>query len=85
MIEMQLYNKGKEVSHRSNMAWEEAFELLETKKHLEVDSIDIQIYTDGFKGNEMPVADVENLKTIDEAQRWINHTMGELIKKGNEK
>ena len=85
ILEFQIYNKGKQISKRSNLYWSDAFELLEVKKHLEVDSIDIQIYTDGFKGNEMPLTDVEGLKTIEEAQKWITFTMGELIKKGNEK
>jgi len=84
ILEFQIYNKGKQISKRSNLYWSDAFELLEVKKHLEVDSIDIQIYTDGFKGDEMPI-DETTVKTIPEAQNWINFTMGELIKKGNEK
>ena len=80
MVEFQLYNKGKEVSHRSNMTWAESFELLEVKKKLEVDQIDIQLYTDDFKGSEMPVDDI-TVKTIVEAQRWINYVHGKIIKR----
>lgn len=81
MIETQGYLKGKKVFYRSNLQWEDAFEYLEIRKDKEVDKVDVQIYTDGFKGDEMPVDDVEDLKSIKDAQNWINFTMGELIKR----
>ena len=85
MIDFQGYNKDKRVFYRSNVFWEEAFEILETKKRLEVDKIDIQIYTDSSINLMMPVTDVEDLRSIRDAQNWINFTMGELIKHGNGK
>ena len=80
MVEFQAYLKGKNVFHRSNMTWEESFELLETKKGKEVDQIDIQLYTDDGKTRVMPVDDI-TVKTIVEAQRWINYVHGKIIKR----
>lgn len=90
MIEFICYKNGKQVLKRSNQQWENAFELLEVNKNLEVDKIDIEIYDIGFssstgKKEHMPAAYIEDVKSIKEAQNWINKTMGELIKKGNDK
>jgi len=90
MIDFICYNKGKQVLKRSNLWQEDAFELLEINKNIDVDKIDIEVYSTGFSsrtGNKehMPIAYIEDVTSIRDAQNWINYTMGELIKKGNEK
>ena len=81
MISIQGYFKGKRKFYRSSLYWEDAFELLETKKHLDIDKIDVQVFTEASEDLMMPVTGVEDLKSIREAQNWINFTMGELVKK----
>lgn len=71
MIEFQGYKNNKQVFKRSNMFWSDAFELLETKKDIDIDKIDVQLYTDDNKNRVMPVDDA-SVKTVEEAQHWIN-------------
>lgn len=78
MLDLQLYNKGKRIFYRSNLLWEDAFEYLEVKKGIEVDKIDVQFFTDDGK-NAIPLEDIEDLKTIVEAQRWINMVNGKVL------
>jgi len=80
MISIQGYFKGKRMFYRSSLYWEDAFELLEMKRHLQIDKIDVQVFTEASENIQMPVNDIEDLKSIDEAQKWINHVMGKLIK-----
>lgn len=85
MISIQGYFKGKRMFYRSSLYWEDAFELLEIKKHLEIDKIDVQVFTEASENLMMPVTEVEDLRSLKDAQNWINFTMGELIKKGDGK
>ena len=78
MFDLQGYKDGKRIFYQSNLLWEKAFEYLEVKKDINVDSVDVQLFTDDGK-NGMPLDDIE-ATSIKEAQNWINYVMGKIIK-----
>ena len=80
MIDFQAYKDGKNAFHRSGLWFSDAFELLETKKDIPIDTIDVQFYTDDGN-NAMPLDGVEDLQSVKEAQRWINQVFTKVILK----
>jgi hypothetical protein len=80
MLDLQAYRDGKKVFYRSGLWFSDAFEYLEVKRNIQVDSIDVQFYTDDGK-NAMPLDGVEDLQSVQEAQRWINQVFTKTILK----
>lgn len=77
MLDIQIYKDEKKLFYRQNLDWDEAHGWLYEKeeKGQEINMIDIQL----FGTNDMPITDIENLATFNEAHQWVDKTKLELI------